>query len=306
MHITTKRSTRILFAPLIKLTEWMGVHFPVTLIKIRYFFRFHKCVNLKNPRDLNEKILYLKLFTDTSRWSVCADKYRVRGYVEKCGLENYLVKLYGVWFCVDDFHLKDLPDSFILKANNGDGKGSNLVVKNKFDWKEDELRHIIKTWLGKKNIGALAAEPQYKKMTPCVIAEELLPLEKGGKSLVDYKIWCFNGKPYCIWTCSDRDNNGTEVMTYDLDWKPMPEVCVFDSRYREGKVMVKPQNLNEMLTVAECLAKPFPEVRLDLYNVNGKIYFGEITFTSLGGMMDFYTPEFLLKMGGMVDLNYGM
>ena len=150
MHITTKRSTRILFAPLIKLTEWMGVHFPVTLIKIRYFFRFHKCVNLKNPRDLNEKILYLKLFTDTSRWSVCADKYRVRGYVEKCGLENYLVKLYGVWFCVDDFHLKDLPDSFILKANNGDGKGSNLVVKNKFDWKEDELRHIIKTWLGKK------------------------------------------------------------------------------------------------------------------------------------------------------------
>ena len=95
-------------------------------------------------------------------------------------------------------------------------------------------------------------------------------------------------------------------MTYDLDWKPMPEVCVFDSRYRKGKVMVKPQNLNEMLTVAECLAKPFPEVRLDLYNVNGKIYFGEITFTSLGGMMDFYTPEFLLKMGGMVDLNYGM
>ena len=153
-------------------------------------------------------------------------------------------------------------------------------------------------------MGALASEPQYKGMVPCVIAEELLPLEEGNKSLVDYKIWCFNGKPYYIWTCSDRDNDGTEVMTYDLNWMPMPEVSIFDSRYRKGKIIPKPKNLDKMLEVAQCLAKPFPQVRLDLYNINGKVYFGETTFTSLGGMMNFYTPEFLLEMGSKVDVDY--
>ena len=94
-------------------------------------------------------------------------------------------------------------------------------------------------------------------------------------------------------------------MTYDLDWKPMPEVCVFDSRYREGKVMVKPQNLNEMLTVAECLAKPFPEVRLDLYNVNGKIYFGEITFFDSAGFGSFNPEKYDLVFGRMLKLPNG-
>ena len=234
MHITTKSSTRIIFAPLIKITERMGENYPDTLIKIRYFFRFNKRVNLKNPNDLNEKILFLKLFSDTSLWTDYADKYKVRDYVKSCGLENTLVNLYGVWFKADDFHLNVLPESFILKANNGDGKGSNLIVKNKNKWDENELRRIIKGWLEKKHIGALASEPQYKGMVPCVIAEELLPLEEGRKSLVDYKIWCFNGKPCYIWVCTDRDNNGTDVMTYDLNWKPMPEVSIFDSRYRRG------------------------------------------------------------------------
>jgi len=304
MHITTKKSTRIIFAPLIKFTEWLGEHCPVTLVKIRYFVRFHKCVNLKEPKDLNEKILYQKLFSDTTLWTDCADKYKVRDYVKSCGLEEILVKLYSVWFKAEDFHLNELPESFILKANNGDGKGSNLIVKNKSKWNENELRKIIKGWLEKKHVGALASEPQYKGMVPCVIAEELLPLEEGNKSLVDYKIWCFNGKPYYIWTCSDRDNDGTEVMTYDLNWMPMPEVSIFDSRYRKGKIIPKPKNLDKMLEVAQCLAKPFPQVRLDLYNINGKVYFGETTFTSLGGMMNFYTPEFLLEMGSKVDVDY--
>lgn len=304
MHLTTSKSLSFIFAPLIKLTEYMGVHHPITLIKIRYFARFGKFPNLKNPKDLNEKILWLELFSDTSMWTRCADKYEVRKYVEECGLGDYLVKLYGYYYKAEDFHLDELPNSFILKANNGNGKGSNLIVKNKSDWKEEDLKQIINKWLKTKNIGALSAEPQYKGIVPCVLAEELLPLEEGCKSLDDYKIWCFNGKAYYIWTCSDRDNDGTEVMTYDLNWNPKPEVCIFDSRYRKGTLLPKPKNLEEMLSVAECLAKQFPEVRLDLYNVNGRICFGETTFTSLGGMMDFYTPEFLLEMGEKVDINY--
>ena len=298
------RWSRILFAPLIKFTEWLGIHHPVTLIKIRYFARFGKPVNLKDPKDINEKILYLKLFSDTSKWTECADKYTVRKYVEDCGMGKYLVKLHGAWFKAEDFHLSELPQSFILKANNGDGKSSNLIVKDKTLYKEEDLRRIIKKWLAVKNVGALASEPQYKDIVPCVIAEELLPIEDGAKSLVDYKIWCFNGKAHYIWVCSDRDSQGTDVMTYDLEWNAHPEYSIFDSRYRKGQLMPKPQNFDEMIMVAETLAKPFPEVRLDLYNVNGKIYFGETTFTSLGGMMNFYTPEFLLEMGEKIDVNY--
>ena len=298
------RWSRIIFAPLIKFTEWLGINYPVTLIKLRYFFRFKKKVNLKQPRDLNEKILYLKLFGDTSMWTECADKYLVRKYVERNGLEEYLVKLYGVWLSAEDFSLSSLPNAFILKANNGDGKSSNLIVKNKNEVSERELKKMITEWLSKKNIGALAAEPQYKNMTPCVIAEELLPIKDGSKSLIDYKIFCFNGEPYCIWACSDRDKDGTYVMTYDLNWQAHPEWSVFDSRYRKADLLPKPLNFELMLKVAKTLAKPFPQVRVDLYNIDGKIYFGETTFTSLGGMMNFFTEDFLTKAGDKIDINY--
>lgn len=304
MHITMKKWSRILFAPIIKLTEWMGIHHPVTLVKIRYFVRFKKKINLVTPKDLNEKILYLKLYGDTSLWTKCADKYLVRQYVEDQGLGEYLVKLYGVWYDVNDFSLDTLPQSFILKANNGDGKSSNLIVKDKNEVDEQEIKRIIHGWLTKKNIGALAAEPQYKGMKPCVIAEELLPIKDDEKSLIDYKIWCFNGTPYYVWTCSDRDSDGTDVMTYDLNWQAHPEYSIFDSRYRKAALLPRPKNFEKMLEVAKILAQPFPEVRLDLYNIDGKIYFGETTFTSLGGMMNFYTPEFLTHMGSLVDINY--
>lgn len=304
MHITTKRSTRIIFAPLIKIAEWMGEKYPVLLVKIRYFLRFKKCPDLQNPKDLNEKILYLKLYSDTSLWTDYADKYKVRDYVKACGLEEILVKLYGVWYKAEDFHLNELPESFILKANNGDGKGSNLIIKNKNQWDENELKNIIKGWLERKHIGALASEPQYKGIVPCVIAEELLPIDRGKKSLIDYKIWCFNGKPCNILVCSERDNRGLNIMTYDLTWKLIPEANIFSSCYRRGQIISKPRNLERMIEVAEYLAKPFPQVRVDLYNIYDKIYFGETTFTSLGGMMNYYTPDFLLNMGNKIDLHY--
>ena len=304
MHPTTKKSIRILFAPLIAFCNWLGENHPVILVKLRYFARFKKMPNLKNPQTLNEKILYMKLFTDTSRWTVLADKYKVREYVKECGCEKNLIPLLGMWTDVSQIDFDQLPKSFIFKANNGCGKASNLIVKDKDTINREEVLKLLDKWLKEKHIGALADEPQYKDMPPCIIAEELLPIEEGQKSLVDYKIWCFNGKAYYVWTCCDRDSQGTEVMTYDREWTPMPEVCVFDNRYRQGKLMPKPQNLEEMYDVAERLTKGFPCVRLDLYNINGAVYFGEMTFTSLGGMMDFYTPEFLDKCGEIVDLNY--
>ena len=302
-HPTLSNWGRIVYAPVIKFCEWLGERHPVMLVKIRYFQRFKKWPDLENPKDLNEKILYLKLFTDTSEWTRLADKYRVREYVKQRGQEECLIDLIGVWDNVKDIDFDVLPNAFIFKANNGDGKGSNLIVTDKSKLDCDTVRKTLDGWLHKKHIGALSAEPQYKGIEPRVIAEALLPIEEGQKSLIDYKIWCFNGKAYYIWTTANRDNDSTEVMTYDREWTPMPEACVFDNRYREGKLMPKPENLDDMLQVAEKLTEGFPCVRLDLYNVKGHIYFGEMTFTSFSGMMNFYTPEFLAKCGGLVNLS---
>ena len=145
------------------------------------------------------------------------------------------------------------------------------------------------------------AEPQYVSIKPCVIAEQLLPLDPGRHSLTDYKIWCFGGKPYFIWVCNDRneDGNSAHVLTYDTDWNPHPEYSIFTSDYLQGEPIPKPKNLGYMLEVAEKLSAGFPELRVDLYNIEGKVFFGELTFTSQGGINSFYTQEFLDYAGSL-------
>lgn len=306
-HPTLSKTGRFLFAPLIKICEFMGNHFPVTLIKWRYRYVFKKPIDLKAPKDLNEKILWAKLFSDTSRWTELADKYKVRTYVESLGLSDYLVKIYAVWYNINEVDFDALPESFIIKANNGDGKGTNKIVRKSelTNDKRTELLGTIDEWLHRKNIGALHAEPHYKAMTPCVIAEEVLPLDPGATSLTDYKIWCFYGKAHYVWVCSDRSGGGNSahVMTYDLNWNAHPEFSVFNSDYLRGEVMPRPDKLDEMISVAEKLSNGFPELRVDMYIVQGRVYFGELTFTSQGGFMDFYTPAFNLQLGSMFSID---
>lgn len=291
--------------PIIKVCEWMGRNTPETLVKIRFYAKFKRFPNLKDPQDLNEKILWMKLHSDVSRWIEFADKYRVRRHVEQLGLGDNLVKLYGHWGNENDIDFSSLPNELIFKVNNGDGKGTNHVVKDLKNADKAKLKRLFHYWLNRKNIGDLSAEPQYKGMEPCIIAEELLPVPKDAKTLIDYKIWCINGEPKYIWICSDRDDDGggADVMTYDLDWNPHPEFSVFNSEYRHGKVLPKPKNLDKMLEIASKLSQGFPILRVDLYNIDGKIYFGELTFTSQGGMMDFYTQDFLSKLGEMADIS---
>ena len=298
-HPTLSKSGRFFFAPLIKFCEFLGNHYPELLLKLRYRYVFKKRLDLKNPRDLNEKILWAKLYSDTTRWTELADKRQVRDYVEKIGLGDILVKLYATWYKKEDINWDVLPDKFNIKANNGIGT-NKIIDKTKITPPEKEkIVSMVDEWLHRKNIGALHAEPQYKDMKPCVVVEEVLPLEKGTTSLTDYKMWCFNGKCYYTWICNDRSagGNSAHVMTYDMDWNAHPEFSVFNSDYLRGDIIPKPKNFDKMVEIAEKLSKGFPELRVDLYNIDGKIYFGELTFTSQGGFMDFYTPEFNKMLG---------
>lgn len=305
-HPTLSKKGRWFWSPIIKFFEYLGKHHPTLMVQLRYYAVYRRFAHLKNPKDLNEKILHLKLYRDTSRWPDLVDKFKVREYIQAKGLADTLVNLYGVWYSADDF-LRDfdsLPESFILKANNGEGKGTNQVVKNKPTANKEELTKLVATWLSRKNIGALVAEPQYEAIKPCVIAEQLLPLEPGHHSLTDYKIWCFEGKPYFIWVCNDRneDGNSAHVLTYDTDWNPHPEYSIFTSDYLQGDPIPKPENLDKMLSIAQDLSAGFPELRVDLYNINGKVYFGELTFTSQGGINSFYTQEFLDYTGSLFSV----
>lgn len=305
MSITTNKFLSIVCKPLIELTKFISKHNPELVIRARYLVRFQKPINLKKPRNLNEKLLYLSLKTDTSQWTELADKYAVRQYVAECGFSDTLVKLLGHWDNASEVDFDLLPTSFILKSTQG--SGDPIIVKNKDDFDVEQAKQYMSK-VYSQIYGGLEAGQHYMRIKPGIVAEELLIIDEESKkhsnTLIDYKTWCINGRAEYIWTCCNRTPpHGVEVMTYDRDWIAHPQYSIFDSIYRKGKPMPPPKNLGGMLKVAETLAKPFPIVRVDLYNLNGKIYFGEMTFTSLGGLMTFYTPEFLQKVGDMIDLS---
>lgn len=291
--------------PIYWVASFMGRHFPETLVKIRYFARFKRRLNLNNPQTLNEKILYMSLRTDTTNWTRLADKYNVRGYVEECGLSDTLVKLLGYWENADQIDFDKLPNSFVLKTTQG--SGDIILVKDKKSIDKDEIVKKMDIAV-KTKYGELEGGKHYMRIKPAIIAEELLYNDeeslKHSTSIIDYKIWCFNGKAHYIWACCNRDKNGTDVMTYDLNWNAHPEFSIFYDHYRRGNIIPKPLNLDQMIKIAENLSKTHPVVRTDLYNLNGKIYFGEMTFTSLGGLMDYYTDDFQKICGELIDVDY--
>lgn len=288
-----------------KMVKIINHFFPKTVCKIRFRKMFGRKMNLENPQDINEKITWLELYSDTSLWTLCTDKYAVRKYVEDCGLVNILVKLYGKWDKADDIGWSALPNEFVLKTNNG--SGTVIIVKDKSQLDIEALTSQLDQMLHKFKFIS-TTEFHYEGIDPCIIAEELLHNDedaiKWSSSIVDYKIWCFNGKVDSIWTCTNRDHEGTDVALFDREWNYRPEASIFNCHYREQKHLTpKPVCFDEMIRVAEILAKPFPVVRVDLYAIKGKVYFGELTFTSLGGTMNFYTDQELLRMGQKIDIS---
>lgn len=256
---------------------------PKLLMSIRYFVRFHKPLHLRHPRNLNEKILHLSLMTDTTRWTELADKYRVRKYIEDCGYKDNLPELYGMWDNACDIDFDALPKSFVMKTNHG--CGDVRIVHDKALINKTELIAYFNRQL-ETPYGEVEAGLHYMRIKPCIIAEELLitpvQLQKYSKSLIDYKMWCFNGHCQYIWACCNRDKHGAEVLLYDKEWICHPEFSIFTEHYRQGNLIPKPLNLNQMIAMAETLSKPFPCVRVDLYNIDGKNIFWRNDFYVVG------------------------
>lgn len=256
-----------------------------------------------NPQTLDEKLQWLKFNTDTTMWTLLSDKYRVREYVKQKGLGDLLVPLIGKWDRVRDIEWETLPDRFIMKTNHGSADAKICTDKSKIDisaWKYHFILALHRTY----GIGNI--ELHYSKIMPCIIAEELLDASKQSietSSLIDYKIWCVNGEPKYIWTCYDRTEDSVQVMFYDTEWKKRPEMCKDTPHYRMAtETLPPPRSLKRMIESARILAQGFPVVRVDFYEVEGKLYFGEMTFTAAGGFHTFQSDLFQQEIGEEIDL----
>ena len=276
---------------------------PKTFSSIKYKQVFGRELSWKHPRDINEKIHWLKFYGDTSNWDILADKYRVRDFVESKGYGHMLVKLYGKWDRARDIDWNSLPSQFVMKVNNG--CGDIKFCHDKSEINVDEWsKHFDKMMHAK--IGYSLAELHYNKIKPCIIAEEMLDYKQqlfDSSSLVDYKIFCFDGTPFCILMCFNRTEHNCEVMTFDTDWNPHPEYCVSTEHFILTKRIVpRPKSLEEMLAAAAKLSEGLPQVRVDLYEIAGKPLFGEMTLTSTAGFINFYTQDFLNQLGDKIIL----
>lgn len=282
--------------------ETYGAIAPISLAKYLYLKNLGRPMNLKNPSDLNEKINYLKFYSDTTQWSVLADKYLVRNYVEQKGLKDILIPVYGVYDTVEQMDFSALPQEFVIKTTHGCADA--VIVRDKMAIEKSRIINEIKKNL-KLRHGLSTAQPHYLKIKPRLIVEKLLTQDGPVKthSLIDYKIWCFNGIPHCIWTCYDRSKTHVKVLTYDTAWNNISnEYSVDTEHYSIGNDIPKPDTLDRMLECASILSNGFPQVRVDMYSIGTHVYFGEMTFTSYAGYMPYFTKKALLRMGELIEL----
>lgn len=274
-----------------------------SVINLKYRRRIGRPMCWDSPQDLNEKIHWLQLYSDTSAWTDLADKYRVREYVSKLGMGEHLIPLIGRWERVKDIPWDSLPNQFVMKVNNG--SGDVIICKDKTALNIHATKKHFEHCL-RHSFGWATGEQHYTRIRPCIIAEQLLDASQQSipsTSLIDYKIWCFHGKPFAIVLFRNRTKKGVDISIYDTQWNLHPEWGKGSNYYHyETTPLPRPQALEQMLQMARSLSGDFPEVRVDLYEVNKKIYFGELTFTEAAGFIVDYSDEFLKLLGQQIIL----
>ena len=211
----------------------------------------------------------------------------MRDYVAKKGLADLLVHAYGPWGSVEDIDVDSLPQAFALKATHG--CEMNYLVPDKDSLNIDDMLVHARKWLG-EDYPRACVEPHYKLVPHRVYAEDFIG---GMDEIVDYKFHCLNGEPRFVLTCSERDK-GLRLNLYDLDWNSIDGL---QGPLRNGKQIARPKLLSEMIDAARTLSTDFDFVRVDLYESDGRIMFGELTFSPACGVMDYYTDDFITRWG---------
>lgn len=267
------------------------------MIELQYRIKTGRRLNLKYPERYSEKLQWYKLNYRNNLMPECADKYSVREYVKGKGLGSILNDCYGVYERVDEIQWDKLPRSFVLKDTLGGGGRSMVFIHNKENMDFQKMKCILQSWLDiSPNQKSLGREWLYEGRKHRIIAEKMLVGEEDG-DLPDYKFFCFNGKVYCSYMMQNYTmHHELGVLGFfDRDFKLLPA-----HRADFAPMTVQPnmpKNYYKMVEIAEILSEGFPHVRVDFYNLDGTIIFGEMTFFNASGYVLFEPDEFDYELG---------
>jgi hypothetical protein len=235
------------------------------LLAYVYLRREHRLLRLRRPETFDQK-------------TRCADKFGVRSYVEENGLTGILSPLLGVFANSGEIDFNRLPERFVIKCTHG--CKFNVICPDKHNLDTVRVRKDLDRWMS-MDYGKSWGEVHYSRIKPRIICEEFLA-DPSGATPIDYKIYCFNGKALCTMVCTGRDAGETKFAFYDRGWKRLPDYC--RPEVSTSAPVPRPDPYEFMIDAAERLARPFPFVRVDLYCLNGRVVFGEMTFTPSGGI----------------------
>ena len=266
-------------------------------ISYQYKYITHHKLNWKNPTRYTEKLQVLRLYhyPHNPLVSKCAGRAGVREYLKEKGYEDLLIKCYGIYDSFDDINFDELPNQFAMKCTHGCAMNYICFDKSKMD--KDALRKQFNKWL-KTNYGKQTVELHYSPIKPQIIIEELM-LENG-KLPREYKIHVFNGEAKSLYVVTSRGED-IRYNNYYIDWTPF-DGSQFNGWKKTDYPLDKPANFEKMVEISEDLAAPFPFVRVDLYNINGKIYFSEMTFTPAKGTLILDDDKCDFEMGEWLSI----
>jgi hypothetical protein len=265
-------------------------------LKLNFYARMGRRLHLKNPKTFNQKIQWLKLNDRKPIYTRLVDKYEVRNYITKHLGQEYLIPLIGVYDSFDEINFDELPNKFVLKCTHDSGGLVICTDKDELDIKaaRDKINKSLK-----RNFYYIGREWPYKGVKPRIICEQYM-VDESGTELKDYKFLCFNGTPKCSFVCLNRNSpNGLNVDFYDIDWNPMS----FERHYPSSGIPIKrPENYNEMIEIAKKMSKDIPFVRIDFYEIDGQIYFGEFTLYPGCGYEEFSPESYDEILGSWIEL----
>lgn len=255
--------------------------------------------NLENPQLFSEKLLYLMLHYRNPLATICSDKYYVNEYLKSLNLDSIIRPIFGVYKNVGEIDFEELPDEFFIKCNHVSGNNMIINKKNNLDiaYLDEFYSEVMKL-----DYYTSGREFQYHNIRPLIICEPCLR-DQNGNLPIDYKFYCFGGRlKYFMVSCGEFEhkirNHKFDRALNSVDHYFKKESTLSEE---EARKMI-PYNINDMFRIADKLSKPFPHVRVDLYNLDGKIYFGELTFSSNGGIVSIYNEEYDKEIGSWINL----
>ena len=269
------------------------------ILKLKFLILMHSKLNLKNPKTFNEKLQWLKLYNRCPEYTTMVDKHAVKKYIAESIGEEYIIPTLGVWNTVDEIEWETLPNQFVIKTTHYGGGLGVIICKDKKSFNKSKAIKSLSRAL-KADLYYTLREWPYKNVPKKIIAEQYM-VDESGQELKDYKFFCFNGRVECFKVDFNRFSLH-RANYYDRDARMLPfgEIaCPAD----HSKLLNIPTNIGKMIELAEKLAKDIPFVRIDFYNIKGKIYFGEITFFPASGLGKFKPNEWDFILGEKLVIN---